>query len=372
MAGCAGLREVEPLTGGPEPSLKAYFLLTFAYNNIFICRMTIENVMRALGDPTRLRIMRLIGAMELAIGELAHVLGQSQPRVSRHVAILADAGLAERRREGSWVFLRQSTAAGEQIARGVARLMAAAEEEDEGFARACAEDRRHLTAIRDAREKNAADFFARHAGEWDRLRALLAPAEAVERALVRALGNDELGQVLDIGTGTGRIAELVEPNAQRVIGLDKSPEMLRFARSRLQHLDTGRVELVQGDFAALPFAPESFDTVVFHQVLHYAQQPEYALAEAARVCRAGGRIAIVDLAAHGREELRHSHAHARLGFADEQMEAMLTRCGFEAMPAETIEGGELAVKVWTARRREPEVQKIGRDSAAPLRKAAGR
>ena len=334
--------------------------------------MAIENVMRALGDSTRLRIMRLIGAMELAVGELAHVLGQSQPRVSRHVAILADAGLAERRREGSWVFLRQSAAAGELTTRTVARLLAAAEEEDEGFARVCAEDRRHLAAIRDARDKNAAEFFARHAGEWDRLRALLAPADAVECALVSALGNSTLGSVLDIGTGTGRVAELLEPSARQVTGLDKSPEMLRFARSRLQHLPPGRVELVQGDFAALPFAPESFDTVVFHQVLHYAHQPEYALAEAARVCRAGGRIAIVDLAAHDREELRRSHAHARLGFADEQMKAMLARHGFDTASAATVEGGELAVKVWTASRRAPEVPRIGRDTAAPLRKAAGR
>jgi ArsR family transcriptional regulator len=334
--------------------------------------MAIEAVMRALGDSTRLRIMRLIGTMELAVGELAHVLGQSQPRVSRHVAILADAGLAERRREGSWVFLHQASIAGEATARAVTRLLAAAEEEDEAFARTCAEDRRHLAAIRDTRERSAAEFFARHAGEWDRLRALLAPAEAVEEALAAALADGELGRVLDIGTGTGRIAQLLEPAAERVTGLDKSPEMLRLARARLQHLPAGRIELVQADFAALPFAPESFDTVVFHQVLHYAQQPEYALAEAARVCRAGGRIAIVDLAAHSREELRQTHAHVRLGFADEQMEAMLARHGFSAEPAATVDGGELAVKVWTARRRAPEVPRIGGDTAAPLRKAAGR
>lgn len=334
--------------------------------------MTIETIMRAVGDPTRLRIMRLIGTMELAVGELAHVLGQSQPRVSRHVAILADAGLAERRREGSWVFLRQATAAGALISRAVARLLAAAEEEDAAFARICADDRRHLAAIREAREKSAADYFARHAGEWDQLRALLAPAEAVEHALVAALGEATLGDVLDIGTGTGRIAELLEPAANRVTGLDKSPEMLRLARARLQRLPTGRVELVQGDFAALPFAPESFDTVVFHQVLHYAHLPEYALAEAARVCRAGGRIAIVDLAAHDREELRRTHAHARLGFADDQMEAMLARHGFEAAPAATVEGGELAVKVWTAQRRAPEVPRIGGEVPARQRKAASR
>ncbi|MGX7953287.1 ArsR/SmtB family transcription factor [Tsuneonella sp. HG249] len=334
--------------------------------------VSIETVMRALSDPTRLRIMRLIGTMELAVGELAHVLGQSQPRVSRHVAILADAGIAERRREGSWVFLRQSNAVGQRTALSAARLLAAAEEEDIAFARICADDRRHLAAIRDAREKSAAEFFARHAAEWDHLRALLAPAKAVERTLVAALGRSELGMVLDVGTGTGRIAELLEPAAERVIGLDKSPEMLRFARARLQHLPAGKVELVQGDFTALPFELANFDTVVFHQVLHYAHQPEYAVAEAARVCRPGGRIAIVDLAAHAREELRRSHAHVRLGFADDQMELMLARFGFEPMPATTVAGGELAVKVWTALRREPELSRIRGDAAAPPCRAAGR
>jgi ArsR family transcriptional regulator len=322
--------------------------------------MLIDSIMRALADPTRLRIMRLIAAMELAVGELAHVLGQSQPRVSRHVAILCDAGLAERRREGSWVFLRQALAgpAASGLARAVARMLAAAEHDDTEFAGRCEEDRRHLAQIRAVRERNAAEYFARHASEWDRLRALLAPAAEVEGALVGALAGAPLGRVLDIGTGTGRIAELLEPQAEHVTGLDKSPEMLRLARARLQDLAGDRVALVQGDFGALPFPPASFDTVVFHQVLHYAQEPAYALAEAARVCRPGGRIAIVDLAAHAREELRREHAHARLGFADSQMREMLCEHEFEPAAPLACEGGELAVKVWTGRRSEPAVPSI--------------
>ena len=337
--------------------------------------MTIDTIMRALADPTRLRIMRLIAAMELAVGELAHVLGQSQPRVSRHVAILCDAGLAERRKEGSWVFLRQALGGPGtgDFRRALARLLVAAEDEDAGFARRCEEDRRHLAQIRAVRERNAADYFARHASEWDRLRALLAPAEAVEAALVAALGGEPLGGVLDIGTGTGRIAELLEPRAAHVTGLDKSPEMLRLARARLQGLPGERVALVQGDFGALPFAAASFDTVVFHQVLHYAQEPAYALAEAARVCRPGGRIAIVDLAAHAREELRREHAHARLGFADDQVAAMLAEHGFEPSDPVACEGGELAVKVWIGRRRDPQVPSIARaERNGRSSKAAGR
>lgn len=326
--------------------------------------MSIETTIRALDDLTRLRIVRLLAAMELAVGELAHVLGQSQPRVSRHVAILADAGLVERRREGSWVFLRQSNGCGESTARAVARLLEVAEAEDSAFASACADDRRHLAAIRSARETNAAEYFARHAGEWDRLRALLAPADAVEDALLAALGEEPLGAVLDIGTGTGRIAELLEPSAEKVTGLDKSPEMLRLARARLQGIDPGRVELVQGDFGALPFADATFGTVVFHQVLHYASEPAFALAEAARVCRPGGRIAIVDLAAHDLEELRRDHAHVRLGFDNAQVATMLARHGFESEGTAMVDGGEVAVMVWTARRGEPQVAHLATRKAA--------
>lgn len=334
--------------------------------------MQIESIMRALADPTRLRIMRLLSAMELAVGELAHVLGQSQPRVSRHIAILCDAGLAERRREGSWVFLRQAIAekGTRSLARETARLLAAAEADDADFAGQCAADRRHLSEIREAREKSAADYFARHAEEWDQLRAMLTPAEQVEDALVEMLGKGSLGRLLDIGTGTGRIAELLAVQAAHVVALDKSPEMLRLARARLQDLPTGDVELVQGDFGALPFSGDAFDTVIFHQVLHYAQEPAYALAEAARVCRAGGRLAIVDLAAHGREELRSRHAHARLGFTEEQVAEMLRDHGFEDGRSLALTGGELTVKIWTAVRADDAIPSIAPTETPPVKEAA--
>lgn len=314
--------------------------------------MRIEPTLRALADPTRLRIMRLLAAMELAVGELALVLGQSQPRVSRHVKILCDAGLAERRKEGAWVFLR--SAIGEDrappLGAAAARLLAMAEQDDAQFAARCAEDRRHLAAIRAARESSAQAYFARHAAEWDELRGLHSPDGPVEAALLGALGKDGLGALLDIGTGTGRIAELLSSRASHVTGLDKSPEMLRLARTRLQDLPADRLDLVQGDFTALPFAHESFDTVIFHQVLHYAQEPEPALAEAARVCRPGGTIAIVDFAAHDREELRTQHAHARLGFSDEQMLSLLADAGFRAAAPLALPGKPLTVKIWTGQR----------------------
>src|ERR1700712_5083042 len=314
--------------------------------------MRIDPLLRALADQTRLRIMRLLAHMELAVGELAQVLGQSQPRVSRHVRILCDAGLAERRKEGSWVFLRSAVAehTAPPLGAAAARILNLAEAEDASFAARCAEDRRHLTAIRASREATAAAYFARHAEQWDTIRSLHSSDGRVEAALAEALGNAPLGALLDVGTGTGRIAELFAPRADRVSAFDKSPEMLRIARARLQHLPHDSVDFVQGDFTSLPFPDAAFDTVLFHQVLHYAQEPEKVLAEAARVARPGGQIAIVDFAAHDREELRTQHAHARLGFSDEQMLALLTEAGFAAQPARALPGKLLTVKIWTARR----------------------
>ena len=314
--------------------------------------MRIDPLLRALSEPTRLRIMRLLAHMELAVGELAQVLGQSQPRVSRHVRILCDAGLAERRKEGAWVFLRSAVSenGAPPLGAAAARLLTIAERDDAAFAARCAEDRRHLAAIRAAREASAEAYFARHAGEWDTLRQLHGADGPVEAALEKALGKEGLGALLDVGTGTGRMAELLAPAANHVTALDKSPEMLRIARARLQALPADRLALVQGDFLQLPFAGESFDTVLFHQVLHYAQSPGAVLAEAARVMHPGARIAVVDLAAHDREELRERHAHARLGFSDEQMLALLTGAGLSPDMPVALPGDPLTVKIWTARK----------------------
>lgn len=321
--------------------------------------MRTEHAFRALSDVTRLRIMRLVAAMELAVGEIAQVLGQSQPRVSRHIAILCDAGLAERRREGSWIFLR--AAIGEGSAQGqqaegpsalFARVLAVSESADPQFGAVCREDRRRLAAIRDGREAQAQEYFAAHAEDWDELRRMHCSDASVEQALVRALGEAPLGRLLDIGTGTGRMAELLADRAAHIVALDKSPAMLRLARARLQHV--GReIEMVQGDFTGLPLPAQSVDTVLFHQVLHFAQDPAAVLREAARVTRTGGRIAIVDFAAHQREELRERHAHARLGFEDRQMERLFKQAGFALADTTTLDDGELVVKIWIGTRRAP-------------------
>lgn len=313
--------------------------------------MSTEASFRALSDLTRLRILRLVATMELAVGEIAQVLGQSQPRVSRHVAILCDAGLAERRREGSWIFLRAVGECADTLVGRLRQLLAFAEADDHKFGALCESDRQKLAAIRAGRESQALDYFAAHAGDWDELRRLHSDDAQVEKALAQALASEPLGRVLDIGTGTGRMAELFAENADHVVALDKSPAMLRLARARLQHLGSDRIEMVQGDFTDLPQPAGSIDTVLFHQVLHFAQDPAAVLREAARVTRKGGRIAIVDFAAHQREELRERHAHARLGFDDPQMHTLMTQSGYEPVTTMALHDGELVVKIWIGSRR---------------------
>ena len=229
-------------------------------------------------------------------------------------------------------------------------MLVAAEADDEEFERQCAQDRRHLAAIRQAREAGAADWFAANATSWDELRRLHTADDAVEQALTKVLDRAPLGELLDIGTGTGRMAELFGGSADHIVALDKSLEMLRVARAKLQHLPPDRVELVQGDFLTLPFADARFDTVLLHQVLHFTAEPERALAEAARVLRTGGRIAIVDFAAHTHEELRERFQHVRLGFADKQMRELLQQAGFTPARPVALDGGELVVKVWLGTR----------------------
>ncbi|CAN5190598.1 metalloregulator ArsR/SmtB family transcription factor [soil metagenome] len=300
----------------------------------------VVDIFRALADPTRLRIVALLRTMELSVGEMAQVLGQSQPRVSRHVRILCDAGLATRRREGSWVFLTPAPSA---LAVPLFGLIDAAGQDDHQQ-RA---DGAQLAAVREDRVAAASRYFAQHADHWDAIRSLHVAESAVEARMRSVLG-DSIGRLVDIGTGTGRIIELFGPEATHTIGIDRSPEMLRLARAKLSESGADKWELRQGDLAALPLADGSADTVILHQVLHYIPTPEVALAEAARLLSPGGRLLIVDFESHDREELRLQDAHARLGFSDRQMDAWFAATGLSLDRTETLDGGELTVKLWLA------------------------
>ena len=301
------------------------------------------NIFRALADPTRLRIVALLRAMELSVGELAQVLGQSQPRVSRHVKILSDAGLAERRKEGSWVFL--SLGQPERLT----PLLAAVDGWSAGDG-AGISDTARLAAVRADRAAAAARYFEGHAAVWDDIRSLHIAEAQVEEAVARAIGEEAVDCLVDIGTGTGRMLALFGGVALRAIGIDRSSEMLRVARARLEAAGIAGSDLRQGDMYALPLPPASADLVILHQVLHYAQAPAAAIAEAARVLGPGGRLLIVDFAPHDREELRERDAHARLGFSDEAMLGWLRAAGLDADVCEHLEGGELTVTLWRGAR----------------------
>jgi len=309
--------------------------------------MDMTLLFKALADDSRLRIMLLLQLMELSVGELAAVLDQSQPRVSRHVRILAEAGLAERHKEGSWVFLRPALP---RLNHKAASLLDAFLRHDDAVGPVLsaqhAADRAQLDAIRAIREQRAADFFAQHAGQWDAIRSLHLPEADVEAALADMIRDQPLGRLLDIGTGTGRMIELFADSADHSTALDRSPEMLRLARAKLQHHATEQVDLVQADFYALPLIDQGFDTILLHQVLHYAQNPQGVIDEAGRVAAPGARIAIVDFAPHALEELRERDAHARLGFGDDQIATMLASAGIDLIETRSLSGGALTVKIW--------------------------
>ena len=302
-------------------------------------------VFRALADPTRLRMLLLVRHIELAIGELAQVLGQSQPRVSRHVKILADAGLVRRAKEGAWVFVRLGDAA------RTGPVLAVLDAWDAD----AAADLDRLAAVRAERSAAAAAYFATHAAHWDGIRSLHVADCEVEAAIVRSLGERPVGHLLDVGTGTGRMIELLGLGATSATGIDRSPEMLRLARGKLEAAGLGQAEVRHADMYALPRADQTADTVVLHQVLHFADAPAAALAEAARVLRPGGRVLVVDFAPHEREELRAEHAHARLGFSDAQVCGWLQAAGLEArvvehLASDTAAAAPLTVTLWMGER----------------------
>ena len=307
---------------------------------------------QALADPTRLRIVALLRLMELSVGELAQVLGQSQPRVSRHLKILADAGVLERRKEGSWVFL---TLADSERVEPLFELVDCWA--DAATRALFASDAARTESIRADRAEAANRHFAEITERWDQIRSLHVAESEVERAIEKTLGR-RLGRLVDVGTGTGRMIELFGPRASQAVGIDRSSDMLRLARAKLEAAGI-QSSLRQGDMYALPLADGSADSIIIHQVLHYAHSPAAAIAEAGRVLAPGGTLLVVDFAAHGRDELRLTDAHIRLGFEDEVMAGWFAAAGLEVDHVQHLEGGELTVTLWR-----------GVKAAIPQRRAA--
>jgi SAM-dependent methyltransferase len=313
-------------------------------------------MLRAAGDPTRLRLLLLLRQAELTVSELVEIVGQSQPRVSRHLKLLGEAGLVERFKEGSWVFCRAADrGTGAELGAAIAGLADPALQEA---------DKVRLAHVRQVRANAAAAYFKSNAAEWERIRALHAPEHEVEDAIARHLTSIHIENFLDAGTGTGRMLELIAPHAGRAVGIDVSPDMLAIARDRLLRGNIPNTQVRLGDIYRLPFPNGSagpnggnggnagFDVVLFHQVLHYLDDPGAAVAEAARVMAAGGRLLIADFAPHQEEFLRDEFAHRRLGFSDREVEGWFAAGGLAGAGSETIapQGADekLTVKLWLA------------------------
>jgi len=302
--------------------------------------------LKAAAEATRLRIVALLAEAELTVSDLTEILRQSQPRLSRHLRLLAEAGLVERFREGSWAFFRL----GEHgSAADIARALVTRLDLDDAV---IARDRERLAAVRATRASAAQNYFRRHAAEWDRIRKLHVADAAVEAAIRAALADKPIRALLDLGTGTGRMLELFAGDVERGLGLDLSHDMLALARARLDRAGLKNCSVRQGDIYDLALPRDSFDVVIIHQVLHFLDDSARAIREAARVLRPGGRLLVVDFAPHDLEFLREEHAHRRLGFAADSVSQWLEAAGLDLVRQQTLPPGpegKIAVSLWLAR-----------------------
>jgi ArsR family transcriptional regulator len=316
---------------------------------------TSVGALKAMAEPTRLRLLVLLASGELSVKDLTGILGQSQPRISRHLKLLAEAGLVERAPEGSWVYFRLAEGGeGGSLARLVLEAV------DRGDA-VLVRDRRRAEALREERERAAQAYFQAHAGEWDSIRALHVAEDEVESAVAAALGPGPFNLLVDLGTGTGRMLELLRDRYRRGLGIDLSSAMLAYARAKLERTELRHAQVRQGDIYDLPLGDQAADAAVMHQVLHFLSDPQRAVREAARVLAPGGRLLIVDFAPHELEFLREQFAHERLGLPGPLVEQWLADGGLQVMgrrdlaPGSGAPGGEsgagkLTVSVWVASR----------------------
>ncbi|MDR9811346.1 ArsR/SmtB family transcription factor [Rhizobium hidalgonense] len=306
------------------------------------------DVMKAAGEPTRLRLLALLDGGDLTVTDLTEILGQSQPRISRHLKLLGEAELIERYQEGAWAYFRLKQDG--KAAMLVRALLKHVSENDPTVLR----DGERLSQVKRQRAERAQAYFSRNAAEWDELRRLHAADEEVDAAVIRLLGSQPIDSLLDLGTGTGRILELLSGFYRRAIGVDASRDMLSVARANLDKSRITKATVRHADILNLPFEGQDFDLVTIHQVLHFFDQPEIAIAEAARMLRPGGRLVVIDLAPHTLEYLRDEHAHVRLGFSHQAISDWLHRAGLDVEQVVDLHPGQqsgqgLTVTVWLAR-----------------------
>jgi len=298
--------------------------------------------LRAVAEPTRLRIFALCAEGELTVSDLTRILGQSQPRVSRHLKLLTEARVLDRTPEGSWVFYRLARDRGGDGR--VDKLLDLLPMDDETLVL----DRNRLADVKADRSRAAADYFRQNATAWNSLRSLHVDEAEVESVIARLLPKSGLGRLLDVGTGTGRLLELFADRVENAIGVDMSPEMLAVARENLSQAGITNCSVRQADMFQLPFSAGTFDVVTIHQVLHFVDAPELALAEAVRVLQSNGCLLLVDFAPHELETLRKDHQHRRLGFSEQEVRAWFNTVGLEEMETVHLSGDPLTVTVWLA------------------------
>jgi ArsR family transcriptional regulator len=308
------------------------------------------NLLKAAAEPTRLRILMLLRAGELSVKDLTRILGQSQPRISRHLRLMVEAGLIERHRDGSWAYYQfPSHGSEEQLLR---RLLECVDFSDPALVR----DAGRAETVKREREAAAQDYFRVHAAEWDRIRAMHVTEAAVEAEVAAAVGEGPFGLLVDLGTGTGRMLELLAGRYARAIGFDINHSMLAYARSKLARAGLTGATVRHGDLYGVALPDGAADAVIMHQVLHFLAEPVHSVREAVRLLAPGGKLVIVDFAPHELEFLRDQHAHERLGFATAQVGDWLTSAGLANVktrslpPPAAAEGDKLTVSIWTAER----------------------
>ncbi len=304
--------------------------------------------LKAAAEPTRLRILKLLSAGELNVKDLTLILGQSQPRISRHLKLLHEAGLIDRFREGSWVFfyVADGTRGGELVR----RILDTADLTDTALVR----DEERAAVVKRERERAAQTFFEAHAADWDRIRALHVAEADVEAAIAEMLGSGPFDLLVDLGTGTGRILELLGDRYVHGLGIDLNQSMLAYARSKLSHAGLEKAQVRHGDLYNLSIEDGAATAIVMHQVLHFLSDPARAIREASRIMAAGGKLLIVDFAPHTLEELRERFAHERLGFSTQQIEEWMRAARLIPGTARTLSpsaagtDGKLTVSIWIA------------------------
>lgn len=323
-----------------------------SHKDIFIYGMTLSairtiEVLRAAGEASRLRILALLSFDELSVLELCRILDQSQPRVSRHLKLLADAGLVERFPDGAWVFYRLAIGSNERALAD--QVLDALDNADPILVR----DRQRLAAVHGERATAASAYFARNADHWDQIRSLYVAEADVEQAILAVAGPGPHHTMVDLGAGTGRMLLLLGRSAERALGLDLSQQMLNIARAETEKAGLAQCELRHGDIFDTRLGDGCADLVTVHQVLHYLTDPAAAVFEAARLTAPGGRLIIVDFAPHGLEFLREAHQHRRLGFSDDDVLGWLTAAGLSPPMPVTLapaKVGGLTVKIWAGLR----------------------